>query len=73
MKCKLCDRPETEEGFCDLHFKAYKNVLNNFDSWKAAFNLTWNEYLVKNQKNSLTGEWAKDVSKYLIKDERKDV
>jgi hypothetical protein len=28
---------------------------------------------VRIQKNSLTGEWAKDVAKYLIEEERKDV
>jgi hypothetical protein len=30
------------------------------------------EYLEAIQKNSLTGEWAKDVAKYLIEDETKD-
>jgi len=31
---------------------------------------SWNEYLLKIQKNSLTGEWAKEVVNQLIKEEK---
>ena len=44
-----------------------------FEVWKKAFEVTWSQYLERIQKNSLTGEWAKDVAKYLIEEERKDV
>ncbi len=62
-----------ENGFCTLHLRAYQNVLEKFNAWKKASGLVWREYLVEIQKNSLTGEWAKDVVKHLIEDENGDV
>ena len=52
---------------------AYDNVLEKFSVWKRAQNVSWCEYLVEIQKNSLTGEWAKDVSKYLIVEGKENV
>ena len=72
MKCKLCNREEKQEGFCVLHLKAYKNVCEKFVFWQRAFDVSWSQYLVDIQKNSLTGVWAKDVSKYLIERANKD-
>lgn len=66
MNCKLCCRSAQENGFCKLHSKAYKNVLEKFKVWEAASNVSWSQYLAEVQKNSLTGEWAKEVAKYLI-------
>jgi hypothetical protein len=40
--------------------------------WKKASDTVWIEYLVEIQKNSLTGEWAKEVAKYLIKEENRN-
>ena len=48
---------------------ALRNVLLKFKVWAAASNVSWMEYLVEIQKNSLTGVWAKEVIKYLIKEE----
>ena len=72
MSCKICSREPEENGFCQLHLKAYKNVLEKFRVWEAACNVSWSQYLVEIQKNSLTGEWAKEVVKYLIEEETKD-
>jgi hypothetical protein len=69
MNCKLCKREAIENGFCRLHSKAYKNIVDKFKTWQEALELSWKEYLEKIQKNSLTGLWAKDVSKYLIEEE----
>ena len=69
MNCKLCYREAGKDGFCPLHSKAYSNVLEKFRVWEAALNVTWSQYLVEIQKNSLTGVWAKDVAKYLIEEE----
>jgi hypothetical protein len=69
VNCKICSREATESGFCPLHSKAYKNVLEKFKAWEAASNVIWSQYLVKIQKNSLTGVWAKEVAKYLIEEE----
>jgi hypothetical protein len=69
MNCKLCKRAAEENGFCQLHSKAYKNVIDKFRVWEAASNVSWMQYLVEIQKNSLTGERAKEVVKHLIEEE----
>ena len=73
MKCKICSREAEQEGFCLLHFRAYQNVLEKFESWNKASGLVWAEYLTAIQKNSLTGAWAKEVVKHLIKEENGNV
>jgi hypothetical protein len=73
MKCKVCNREVKEEGFCELHLKAYRNIISKFEVWKKACDVSWGKYLEEIQKNSLTGIWAKDVTKHLIEEERKDV
>ena len=72
MNCKICSRETEENVFCPLHLKAYKNVLEKFMAWEAASNISWMEYLVEIQKNSLTGVWAKEVAKYLIEEENQN-
>jgi hypothetical protein len=42
--------------------KAYRNVLDKFRIWESALNVSWSQYLVEVQKNSLTGVWAKEVA-----------
>jgi len=73
MKCKICSRETVKEGYCQLHWTAYQNLVEKFRVWQKALNVTWKQYLGEIQKNSLTGEWAKEVAKYLIEDENKDV
>jgi hypothetical protein len=69
VNCKLCCREATENSLCELHLRSYKNVVLKFRVWEAASNVSWMEYLVEIQKNSLTGVWAKEVAKYLIEEE----
>ena len=73
MKCKICSREVVQQGFCALHFRAYENVVEKYAAWQRASNMLWRQYLLEIQKNSLTGEWAKDVAKHLIEEENKDV
>ena len=73
MKCKICSRDAQENVFCNLHLKAYTNIVDKFDVWKKASDIVWSEYLVVIQKNSLTGEWAKEVAKHLIEEENQNV
>jgi hypothetical protein len=73
VKCKICSKDAQEKGFCMLHLKAYQNIIDKFDVWKKASDTLWSQYLVEIQKNSLTGEWAKEVAKYLIKEENGNV
>jgi hypothetical protein len=70
MKCKICGRDAQKKGFCNLHLKAYENIVEKFDVWKKASGIIWSEYLVEIQKNSLTGEWAKEVIKDLIVEQK---
>ena len=56
-----------------LHYRAYQNLMEKFKVWQRASGVSWNQYLVQVQKNSLTGEWAKEVAKHIIEEERKDV
>lgn len=72
MNCKLCNREETEGGFCGLHFMAYQNVVDKFAAWEKASNISWRQYLSEIQKNSLTGVWGKEVVNYLIEEEKDD-
>jgi hypothetical protein len=73
VKCKICSRDAQENGFCNLHLEAYKNVVDKFDVWKKASGPIWSDFLVEIQKNSLTGEWAKEVAKHLIEEENQNV
>jgi hypothetical protein len=73
MNCKICRRPIEKERYCNLHLKAYQNICKKFELWKNAFEVSWIDYLVYISKNSLTGEWAKEVAKHLIEDESRNV
>jgi len=73
MKCKICNREEEDNGFCTMHLKAYNNIIEKFVFWKQAYNISWDEYLIEVQKNSLTGEWAKEVIKDLIVEQKGNV
>jgi len=47
--------------------KAYESISKKYELWKKALEISWKEYLSEIVKNSLTGEWAKEVAEYLIK------
>ncbi len=49
--------------------KAYENIVEKFDFWTRALQISWREYLSEIQQNSLTGDWAKEVANYLINNE----
>jgi len=71
MKCKNCHREAQEDGYCNLHIRAFQNLEEKFKVWHKASGNTWIDYLEQIQKNSLTGEWAKEVAKYLIEEDQK--
>lgn len=52
-----------------MHHRAYENLVEKFQVWQKATDISWSQYLDEIQKNSLTGVWAKEVAKYLIKEE----
>ena len=69
MNCKICQRKAVTEEFCQIHLKAYKNIIETYDCWRKALKISWREYLSEIEQNPLTGEWAKEVASYLITNE----
>jgi hypothetical protein len=49
--------------------KAHENIVKNWEAWRKASEISWKQYLCEIQKNSLTGEWAKEVAKHLTNNE----
>ena len=66
MSCEICGREAVESGYCELHMKAYKSIVEKYESWKKALEISLKEYLSEIVKNPLTGEWAKEVAERLI-------
>jgi hypothetical protein len=56
-----------------LAYESLPKCLEKFEPWKKTSGLAWMDYLAEIQKNSLTGELAKEVAKHLIKDENGNV
>ena len=67
MKCRICGK-ETVEKYCELHEKAYRNVVQKYEDWRRAMAVSWREYLNDILKNSCTGSWAREVAKRLMMD-----
>ncbi len=72
MKCKICSREAQDKGYCHLHLKAYENLVEKYTVWLKATEVSWKNYLMEIQKNSLTGVWAKEVAKHLIEEEEQE-
>jgi hypothetical protein len=51
--------------------QAYDNIREKYLAWMKASDSSWRDYLVSIQKNSLTGEWAKEVAKHLFEEDQK--
>jgi hypothetical protein len=69
LNCKVCEKEAQENGFCALHQRAYDNLMESYSLWRKALKISWQEYLSQVAKNSLTGDWVKEVAKYLIENE----
>jgi len=70
LKCEICERETTTNSeYCKLHEKARQNLIETYEDWKKALDISWKEYLNEVMKNPLTGEWAKEVAQHLIKKE----
>jgi len=67
LKCKICDREASEGDYCDFHKKAHESIIEKYERWREACEISWKEYLSEIVKNPFTGEWAKEVAKYLAK------
>ncbi len=67
--CKVCGREAGANGFCAFHERAHVNIQRSFAAWKKGLNIPWKAYLREIKQNCLTGEWAKEVVEYLIREE----
>lgn len=66
MKCEICDK-EAIKKYCELHEKAHINIVEKYDEWKKALDISWEEYLNEVVKNPYTGSFAKEVAEQLMK------
>jgi len=66
MKCKACSREAGENGYCELHIKGYQNIIEKYNVWQKAMQISWKEYLSEIVKNPLTGDWAREVAESMI-------
>jgi hypothetical protein len=69
VNCKICERKAVTAKFCQIHLKAYENIMEKYDVWRKALKISWREYLREIKRNSLTGEWTREVASYLINNE----
>ena len=66
LKCKICGKEAVNEGYCVLHGKAYRNLIEKFETWKKALDLSWKDYLNEIVKNPFAGTKAKEVAEALL-------
>lgn len=71
LKCKICGKEIVNRDYCTLHENAYQNLIEKFELWKKALNLSWKDYLNKIIENTLTGTKAKEVAEALLSEENK--
>lgn len=67
MKCKICSEETAGKIYCPLHNEAYKNIVNKFERWQKALDISWKEYLSEIANNALTGKAAKETADHLLK------
>ncbi|WXG40632.1 MAG: hypothetical protein WED07_07530 [Candidatus Freyarchaeum deiterrae] len=74
MKCPICNLNKYEEfDYCENHQSAYLKLMERYNDWKKAINITWQEYLKKIIENENTGEWAREVATHLLDENSKQV
>jgi len=66
MKCRICNREAVGE-YCEFHEKANRSVVQKYEEWKKAMDISWKEYLNEILQNPYTGSWAKEVAEKLTK------
>lgn len=68
-KCNIpsCRREPYANGLCKYHYQALELVKNMYSEWKNRENASFAEYLAKLAKLKLTGDYVRDVVKYVLK------
>ena len=67
MKCKICVKEASNDGYCELHMKAHKVIVKKYELWRRALGISWKEYLSEIAENPLAGEWVKEVTQQLMR------
>jgi len=67
LKCRVCHRNVEKKGYCGFHGETYKDIIQKYGFWQSASGISWKEYLRKIADSPLTGEWAREVAKHLIR------
>lgn len=65
MRCKICNKEAISE-YCELHEKAHVSLVQRYDDWKKALEISWKEYLNEVAKNEYSGVWTREVARYLL-------
>ena len=68
MACPICGRDQVEaSGLCAHHESARMNVLAAYQKWVTAYGgMDWIEYLQTIEKLEESGEWTRELSRYLV-------
>jgi len=66
LGCTVCNK-ESENVFCMSHKRAYENLLQKFEEWKRAMDISWETYLGEVARNPHSGRWVVEVATDLIK------
>jgi len=70
-KCSICgERTLENESYCENHQLAYENIKRQYQYWKDALQISWQEYLRKIMENKNAGQWVKEVARDLIEKQK---
>lgn len=70
LSCKICGKETVNKNYCALHEKAYQNLMEKFETWKEALDLSWKDYLNEIIKNLFAGTKAKEVAESLLSEKQ---
>jgi len=71
MKCRICDRSAVNT-YCDLHDEVHKRIIDKYEDWRVAMEISWIDYLKELLKNDHVGSWVKEIARHLLSDMKGD-
>ena len=60
-------RSRASDRYCALREKANSNIMEEYNLWKKALNISWKEYLNEIAKNPYTSSAAKELAEHLMR------
>ncbi len=66
MNCIICGFYSNGNKLCFKHEAAARSIVENYNIWQMAFNISLEEYLRSILKNKDTGTWVAEMAKYII-------